>query len=274
MPDHTFLLDDKDHRDIVLKSDNSEHEVSRNYVDLRRHCPKRWQRCSGTSAVLIDLICTLCRLGCDQDLADSGDGIELDQRTRVLYTKLTYRNILKTLSRDGVTSMGAVCGKIVRYARVHGSGRGGNRSSLGTIRYLLDNNTPVAGAIPIAFRHLKSKNGMISSIDFVDRYIPVLIIGYIDNYSYDSSGYLVFRSPFGHKWGDKGYGYISYDVLKQNKVADMWTITLMTLNPPQIHDTIHHDITHIEKLNMKIITNTNNASSSNGGTQKDPEGEV
>ena len=59
--------------------------------------------------------------------------------------------------------------------------------------------------------------------------LAVLIVGFDDNYLNKNKGYFICRNSWGVNWGDKGYFYMPYDVIKDSKMSfDFWIITLIT----------------------------------------------
>ena len=59
-------------------------------------------------------------------------------------------------------------------------------------------------------RIIVADTGILVSTKDTLFYYGVLIVGYNDNLS-DGKGYFTFKNSWGKNWGDKGYGYISYD---------------------------------------------------------------
>jgi len=59
----------------------------------------------------------------------------------------------------------------------------------------------------------------------------VLAVGYDDNMSFGGgeTGALVIRNSWGSKWGDKGYGYLSYRYFDLNLVGDFWSVLKVDL---------------------------------------------
>ena len=56
----------------------------------------------------------------------------------------------------------------------------------------------------------------------------VVIVGFNDNYL-NNKGYFICRNSWGVEWGDKGYFYMPYEVIKNTNMSwDFWIIKSIT----------------------------------------------
>jgi len=260
----TQTIDCTDHRDLVIQW-NKKDEIQRN-VDMRYFCPDTRYKfeCSHmthTIMTAIEMMVNICLHDYDYHKTHKKTRLaayltakhtnffstELLETCAIKkYKKLTYRNILKTTHNIGICPNDNMddlniaddynVSKISQYARIKDTGNSkcdtlrNKKGIIDTLKRTLNKQCPVIGSIPIPYDKKKYCNGIINGNFSPKKYVSVLFIGFIDNFSYDSNGYFIFRSPFGHRWGEKGYGYISYKTMEKKWVNDLWAITKLDIN--------------------------------------------
>lgn len=103
-----------------------------------------------------------------------------------------------------------------------GSPKGLNEGQLHSVISRLDDNIPVAFGVHISST-LTVKN--FGSLSIWDDYSDetkntcghsIAIVGYYSSIFVPSGGYLIFRNSYGGGWGDKGYGYLSFDFARKH----------------------------------------------------------
>jgi len=154
---------------------------------------------------------------------------------------LTYRTVLKTLNKNIITvqnNNGQQLFKIYEYAKIANTGShfiGGKnikKSIIYDIKLILSKGIPLIGSIKIPFnvsqKYTENSGILIPTKDTNFNY-GVLFVGYNDN-MHNGKGYFTFKNSWGKKWGEKGYGYISYDDLINKKCLDFWVITSLSIN--------------------------------------------
>lgn len=117
----------------------------------------------------------------------------------------TYRNIAK-----GIVYLRVDCSDV--------------NMTLRTVKSLL------AAGQPMVFGFSVPKS--ISADPRVDRYktdavqslSAGIFVGYDDDFRVQQKGALKFRSCWGSDWGDQGYGWLSYNLVKEGQIRDIWTI--------------------------------------------------
>ena len=96
---------------------------------------------------------------------------------------------------------------------------------------LIDKNPVVIGFDVYSSFNKINKNGIMSYPLKYERYLgghAVVIVGFDDNYL-NKKGYFICRNSWGEKWGDKGYFYMPYEVIKNTNMSwDFWIITSIT----------------------------------------------
>ncbi len=143
---------------------------------------------------------------------------------------ITYRSVLNTLHKHNFTMTndnGLQNFRIYEYAKIANTGShdtGKKTDIIYDIKFMLSKGVPVIGAIKIPFnvsaKHTENTGVLIPTKDTNFNY-GVLIVGYTE-------GYFIFKNSWGKNWGDKGYGYISYDHLI--KSSDFWVITSLSID--------------------------------------------
>ena len=150
--------------------------------------------------------------------------------------KMPYRHILKTAQKYGCVVQDENLNKdfvanykIKSYAKINSTGSGktdlNKKQILTDIKSVLASNVPVITTLKLPTIAKNSKNGLFDYKYPHNILQPVLIVGYNDNYSGTKKGYFIYQNLWGHTWGDKGFGYLPYKCVKENKQFDMWVIT-------------------------------------------------
>lgn len=99
-------------------------------------------------------------------------------------------------------------------------------NSLDNIRKILNNDEMLLCNLSIYSSFLKpetKKSGFINIPEEIDSFLGMIsccIVGYIDE-----SKKLILRFSLGSNWGDKGYGYISYEYAEQ-LIGDIWKLDI------------------------------------------------
>lgn len=110
------------------------------------------------------------------------------------------------------------------YFRVDGRGQSGKKT-LSRVRTLLASGLPVIFGFSLP-RSLGSGAELVYRPHF-DSYAggqTALAVGYNDNRLPGKQGALLVRFSWGPDWGDGGYGWLPYAMVKQGQARDFWTI--------------------------------------------------
>ena len=111
----------------------------------------------------------------------------------------------------------------IRYYRVC---RYEDRPPLQIVKTLLSMGVPCVFGMPLNSSVMLSNDSRIDcrpSIDEVVGGISGVFVGYDDEFRISKCGALRFRSTWGTKWGDSGYGWLSYEVL-DHTIGDIWFV--------------------------------------------------
>jgi len=98
---------------------------------------------------------------------------------------------------------------------------------------LINKNPVIIGFIVYSSFYKINKTGIMSYPSTTKERVlgghAVVIVGFNDNYLNTNKGYFICRNSWGVNWGDKGYFYMPYDVIKNRNMSfDFWIITSIT----------------------------------------------
>ena len=98
---------------------------------------------------------------------------------------------------------------------------------------LINKNPVIIGFIVYSSFNKINKTGIMSYPSTTKERVlgghAVVIVGFNDNYLNTNKGYFICRNSWGVNWGDKGYFYMPYDVIKNRNMSfDFWIITSIT----------------------------------------------
>ena len=151
----------------------------------------------------------------------------------------TYGKILNKLYRNDFTiqnNNGLHTYKINNYYKINNSGISKNinkKNIITTMKYVLHNNIPIIGGFRVPLNiHKSERSGIINHKDKFNFNYGVLFVGYYDNFNGSNGsnkGYFKFQNSWGNRWGDKGFGYLSYKAIINNKCLDLWIINNITI---------------------------------------------
>ena len=256
-----YKQDIKDHRDytVMLESDL---DVPKHF-DMRRHCPHVKSDLNIRSSLthpILTAIETMINVeftelvpnkkrkkfkNINRYIKDNNHDFSSEYS---LYNNITtttkrkdisFRHVLKTLHHNSfeMHTTGMVSQeksyKIEEYARIANSGNhnGNNKSKsvkkkiINDMKYVLAQNIPIIGGIRLPFKSHTSKDGIVEDNVKLDFDYGVMFVGYTDTMHGSNDGYFIFQNSWGKRWGDKGYGYISYKSMMKQKCLDLWVIT-------------------------------------------------
>jgi len=101
-------------------------------------------------------------------------------------------------------------------------------ASLGTIKQTLAQGLPAMFGFTVYESIRQAKGGKIPFPKPEESVLgghAVLCVGYNDGLQIDSGkGAFIIRNSWGENWGDKGYGYLSYDYLLRGLAQDWWAL--------------------------------------------------
>lgn len=124
------------------------------------------------------------------------------------------------------TYMKAKLNTITKYGKIITSNR---QQIIQIIKILLSHDIPVLGSIsyqrhlprtPDKNTYVRIKNGEYAKYFYLfNGYHSVLIIGFDDRLKS-----FIFQNSHGYHWGDRGCGYLPYNMIECNYVDDLWFI--------------------------------------------------
>lgn len=167
------------------------------------------------------------------------------------FNNMCYKNILKSMhSIDFMTNKRCIY-KVNKFMRIKNTGKhfGSSRKNIFiTMKYLLQQNIPIIGAFKVPLNIATSEKSGIIDIKAKPNFnYGVLFVGYNDKLNGEKDGYFKFLNSWGHRWGEKGFGYLPYKAIKKHKCLDMWVITDFSIN---YEGTIHNITYDINECNI------------------------
>lgn len=192
---------------------------------------------------------------------------------------ITFREVLTamyhsphlTVDKKNDKSVGIY--KINEYARIQNSGKNKNirkrtkRKIIKDMKIILSSGIPIIGSI-FMVKPLGKINKTDGFVNYTIKekkygsYQSVLIVGYNDSPTNSLEGYFIFKNSWGNQWGNKGYGYVSYDEILNNKIGDMYIISKFSFdyysnsgNKKLLYD--------VSSLNLPLFINKNNNNNNN-----------
>lgn len=257
-----YKQDLKDHRDYTIIVESDIDKLPK-HVDMRRHCPHVKSDLNIRSSLthpILTAIETMINIelaelvpnrkrkkfkNLNRYIKDNNHDFSSEYSlyknisTTTNRKEISFRHVLKTLHHNSfqMNTTGMVTQeksyKIEEYARISNSGNhnGNNKSKtvrkkiITDMKYILSQNIPIVGAVRLPFKAHTSKDGILEDNVKIDFNYGVMFVGYTDTMHGSNDGYFIFQNSWGKKWGDKGYGYISYKSMMKQKCLDLWVIT-------------------------------------------------
>ena len=125
------------------------------------------------------------------------------------------------------------------------------------MKEILAKQIPIIGAIRLPFKAHTSKDGILVENAKLDFNFGVMFVGYTDKMHGSSDGYFIFQNSWGKRWGDKGYGYISYNAMMKQKCFDLWIITKVECENKDLDEHKLMEIDVALKVNIPTFTTAN-----------------